>query len=120
MFTSQVVPHPDSPMPISRRSGLIGLAVVGLILLALALTAGESVTHSRSAAPGHAASLRFTLSHINGLDRPEPAITSAQIAHASVAPGRGHDRGTHSLPKVQTGTVGQGRSALAEPSPGVH
>lgn len=114
MFTSQVVPHPDSPMPISRRSGLIGLAVVGLIVLALTLTAGESVTRSGSAVPKQAASLKFTLSHIHGLDRPESPITSAQIARASVVPGRGPDRGTRLLLKVQTGTVGQTAPALAE------
>ncbi|MFZ0381468.1 MAG: hypothetical protein WCD11_08940 [Solirubrobacteraceae bacterium] len=120
MFTSQVVPHPDSPMPISRRSGLIGLAVVGLTVLAFTLTAGESVTHSGSAAPNHAASLKFTLSHIHGLDTPESAITSAQIARASVVPGRGHDRGTRSLLKVQTGPVGQTRPALAGQLHAVH
>jgi hypothetical protein len=70
MFTSQVVSHPQSPVSISRLSALIALAAAGLIILILILTAGANLTPSGSATSRPAPSLKFTLSHIKGIDRP--------------------------------------------------
>lgn len=79
MYTSQVVSHAQSPAPISRRVALSVVAAVvavALTVLVLTLTTGTSTTHAGSATPSPAPSLRFSLSHIKGLDTaPSPNAT---------------------------------------------
>jgi hypothetical protein len=101
-ITSQAISHPGTPVAISRRPGLVGLAAFATVVVAAVIVAlAFGSTGNSAISAGHSASAT-SLPQVRDL-APTPQA-AAQVLRASAPAGYVRDPSTHALLKIQIGS----------------